>query len=77
MSDPDYRIVEFDKLNLLGKAVFIGGQVVRVAGQLLEVVVERTADLIGDAEKAFREATDDRVEDATIVDELPGKPEKD
>lgn len=71
MADPERRIVEFDRLNLLGKAVYVTGNVSRLVGQLLDFVVDRTAGLIGDAEEAFREALDDTVEDATILEEQP------
>ena len=69
MTDPERRIVEFDRLNWLGKAVFVTGNVARVVGGLLDFVVDRTAGIIGDAERAFREALDDSVEDAKILDE--------
>ncbi len=72
MTDPERRIVEFDRLNWLGKAVFVTGNVARVVGGILEFVVERTADLIGEAERAFHEALDDSVEDAKILDEQAG-----
>lgn len=68
MTDPDNRIVEYERLNLLGKAVYVGGQVARSLGLVIEAVVERTADIIGDAERAFREALDG-VEDAKILEE--------
>lgn len=73
MSDGERRIVEFDRLNWLGKAVFITGNMARLVGGVLDTVVNRTADLIGEAEKAFREALDDAVEDAHILDERDSK----
>lgn len=72
MTDPERRIVEFDRLNLLGKAVYVTGNVTRVVGGILDFVVDRAADLIGEAERAFREALDDTVEDAKILDEAAG-----
>lgn len=72
MTDPERRIVEFERLNWLGKAVFVTGNVARVFGGILDFVVERTADIIGEAERVFHEALDDSVEDAKILDEEPG-----
>jgi hypothetical protein len=72
MTDPERRIVEFERLNWLGKAVYVTGNVSRLVEGLLDFVVDRTASLIGDAERAFREALDDTVEDAKILDEESG-----
>ena len=69
MPDPVNRVVEFDKLNLLGKAVFITGSTFRVIGRVLETVVEIVSGLAGEAEKAFREGLDSDIQDATILEE--------
>lgn len=71
MPDPERRIVEFDGLNWLGKAVWLGGQVTHAVAWLLEAAVERAGEIVGDAERAFREALDDSVEDAHILEERP------
>lgn len=76
MSDDDRRIVEFDGLNWLGKAVWMGGQVAHAVAWLVEAAVERTGSLIGEAERAFREAMDDEVEDARILEERPREPDE-
>lgn len=69
MSDSDDRLVEFERLNVLGKAVFLGGAAVRLAAGAIEGTVKRAADIYLDAEKAFREGSDPNVEDAKIIEE--------
>lgn len=69
MPDPDRRIVEFDGLNWLGKAVFVGGQLAHAVVWLVDAAVERTSGILGEAERAFRDALEDDVEDAHILDE--------
>lgn len=63
------RLVEFDRLNLLGKAVYAGGAAVRIAANAIEAAIDRTADVLADAERAFRQGMDDNIDDATILDE--------
>jgi len=74
MSDRDQREVDFDRLNLLGKAVFITGTAVRIMGTVFESVVETVSGIAHEAEKAFRSGLDQNVDDAKILDEQT-KPE--
>lgn len=69
MSEPDRRIVEFERLNLLGKAFFLGGAAIRLAANAIDAVLEKTADVVADAERAFREGLDPNIEDAKILEE--------
>lgn len=72
MNDPDERrIVRFEDLNLLGKAVFLTGAAVRTTATLLDRAVDRAADLYLEAEEAFKRELDDSIEEATILDERP------
>lgn len=71
MPEPERRIVEFDGLNWLGRAVWLGGQVTHAVVWLVEAAVERAGAIVGEAERAFREAADDSVEDARILEEHP------
>lgn len=68
MSDSK-RLVEFDRLNLLGKAVFLGGSAVKLAAHAIDTAVRRAADVYVDAEKAFRQELDTDIEDAKILRE--------
>ncbi len=70
MPDSEKRIVEFERLNPLGKAVFLGGAMARLLGQSIEFVLERTVDLVVEAENAFREGLDPNIEDAKILEEF-------
>lgn len=65
----DDRLVEFERLNLLGKAVYLGGTAVRLAAGAIDASVRRAADIYVDAEKAFRQGRDPNVDDAKIIDE--------
>jgi hypothetical protein len=71
MDQQDNRIVEFDRLNLLGKAVFLSGAAARFAADLLEKAVDRAADVVTEAERAFRQGRDPNVDDAKILEERP------
>ena len=63
------RIVEFERLNLLGKAVFLSGAAVRLAAGLIESAIDQAATLVSDVERAYRQGQDPNVEDARILDE--------
>lgn len=70
MPDPDeHRIVRFSDLNVLGKAVFLTGAAVRTTAALIDVALEKTIDLIEDAERAYFDGRDPNIEDATILKE--------
>lgn len=69
MAEPQQRIVEFDRLNLLGKAFFLGGAAVRLTANLIDTVIDRAAGVVAEAERAFREGQDPNVEDAKILEE--------
>ena len=69
MNEPNERLIEYDRLNLLGKAVFFGGTAVRVAADLIDTAVSRAADIYVEAEKAFKQGYNSNVEDANIIEE--------
>jgi len=69
MSSRPEREVEFDRLNLLGKVVFVTGTTVRVIGSVIDSVVETVSGVAQEAEKAFKEGMDPNIDEATIVDE--------
>lgn len=72
MSKKPERVIEFDRLNLLGKAVYTGGAVIRFAANAIETAVDRAAEVYVEAERAFREGADPNVDDAHIIEEHPG-----
>ena len=70
MPDPqDRRMIEFEHLNLLGKAVFLTGAAVHVTAQLIDQALEKAVDLTLEAERAFIEGRDATIEDAKVLGE--------
>ncbi|MFT5515779.1 MAG: hypothetical protein ACI80V_001907 [Rhodothermales bacterium] len=65
--------IEFDRLNLVGKAVYVTGQVARVATVIVETVVDGAAALIAETERAFRDGLEPGVEEAKILEEFEEK----
>lgn len=63
------RVVEYERFNLFGKVVFLGGSAVRFAADAIDTAVRRAADVYVDTEKAFRQGLDADIEDAKILDE--------
>jgi hypothetical protein len=68
MSD-ERRIVEFERLNPLGKLVFVAGAATNLAARAIERGIDAAADIAASAEQAFREGYGDGIEDARILDE--------
>ena len=69
-SDDDHNIIKFDDLNLLGKLVYVSGVLTRTASGIVQTAVDATAEIITEAEKAFKEGLDPNVEDAKIIEEI-------
>ena len=69
MEDREDRIVRFDQLNPLGKAVFLTGTAVRVTAGLIDLTLRKAADVAADAERAFKQGLDANVEEAKILGE--------
>lgn len=70
MSDNENRpLVEFERLNLLGKAAFLGGSAVRLAASLIDSAVYHAAGVYVEAERAFKQGRDPNIEDAKVIDE--------
>jgi hypothetical protein len=76
MNQPKKRI-DFDRLNLFGKAIYVGGATFRFIAEGIDAVVNRTVDVYLDTEKAFKQGLDPNIEDAKILDEQTGHPESD
>lgn len=69
MEESRDRIIEFERLNLLGKALFVSGAAARVTAGLLEKAVDRAADIVTDSERAFRQGRDANIDDAKVLEE--------
>lgn len=69
MPEPDDRLVEFNRLNPVGKAVFIAGSAFKTLGAIVDFTVGAVGTVWTEAEKAFRDEVEDGVEDAKIIRE--------
>lgn len=69
MNQPERRIERFEDLTLLGKTVFLGGAAARLTANLIDRLIDRTAGIVVEAEKAFKQGLDPNVEDAKVLDE--------
>ena len=66
------RIVEFDRLNTLGKLTCLGGFAARLAARTLHAAARRAATICTDSAKAFREGKDPNIDEARIIGEEQG-----
>lgn len=71
-SPSEERIVEFDRLNTLGKLTCLGGFAARLAAGTLHAAARRAATLCTDSAKAFREGKDPNIDEARIIGEEQG-----
>lgn len=70
MSDEfEDKIIRFERLNLLGKTVFLAGATVKFTANLIDSALDRTARIVAEAEKAFQEGKDPNIDDAIILEE--------
>lgn len=68
-SSEEQRIVEFERLNLLGKFVYLAGAAVHTSAHAIDVALDRAVDLVLEAERAFKEGRDNTIEDAKVLKE--------
>ena len=73
MSEPDRRMVEFDRLNPVGKVVFVAGTAFKTLGALVDFTVGAIGKVWDEAERAFDQGRSDAVEDAKIIEEQERK----
>jgi len=73
MSDPEHREVEFERLNPIGKAIYLTGSAVRLASDVLEFSLRTAGTVLTEAERAFHEGmsedVDEDVSDARVLSE--------
>ncbi len=73
MSEPEprseERLVEFERLNTLGKLACLGGFAARFAAGTLHAAARRAVNIYADSAKAFREGRDPNIDDARITGE--------
>lgn len=73
MSQPPRRIVEWDRLNTLGKAVYVAGSAIEVATSVVSAAVGAIGVIWDEAERAFRDEARPDVDDARIIEESDRK----
>ena len=76
-SDKNNKLVEFDRLNSVGKVVFLAGTVYKAAEQIADYTLSSLSAVWDEAEKAFTDGLSDAVDDAVIIDETPRGPSND
>ena len=69
MSKEENKIVEFDRLNALGKAIFVAGTAFNTIGTLFDYTVNAIGNVWTLAENAFLEGSSEEIDDAVILDE--------
>ena len=69
MSKDENKIVEFARLNTLGKAIFVAGTAFNTIGTLIDYTVNAIGDVWTLAENAFLEGSSEEIDDAVILDE--------
>ena len=73
-TEDDDKIIQFENLNLLGKAVFISGMLTRAATRVVETAIKASAEIVAETEKAFKQGLDPNIEDARIIEEREEPP---
>ncbi len=63
------KIIRYEDLNALGKTVYVAGAFARLSAGLIDAVLDRTARVLAEAERAFREGRAGDVEDAKVLEE--------
>ncbi len=69
--DSPRRRVNINKLNWLGKSVFVGGAVMRLTANLIDATADRVNKIAADSKRAFDRELDPNLEDARILEEYP------
>jgi hypothetical protein len=62
-------IARFEQASLAGKAALLGGSAVRFTAGLIDKTLDRAADTVAEAERAFKRELDPTMEDAKILEE--------
>jgi hypothetical protein len=70
-SPPPRRRVNLSDLNWLGKSVFVGGAVLRLAANAAEATAGRVQRIAQRSKAAFERELDPNIEDARVLEEYP------
>lgn len=65
----DRPVRRTERLNTLGRAAVLGGGAIRLAANAIDSVIQHAADIVVDAERAFKQGLDPNIEDAKVLEE--------
>jgi hypothetical protein len=68
--DEKRPLVEFERLNWLGKAVYLGGAATHLASRAIEIGIDKASTVWVVTERAFRDGLGDGIEDARVIEEV-------
>lgn len=66
---PTERRVEPDDLNWFGKTVYLGGTVLRLTANLVDVTAQRISKIAAESKEAFDRELDPNIDDARVIEE--------
>lgn len=66
MSKPERQI---EHLNALGRVVWFSGAAARFTAEAVDHLIDRSAEVLAEAEHAFKQGLDPNVEEAKILEE--------
>lgn len=69
------RRVNLHDLNWLGKTVFVGGALMRVAANAIDATADRVTTIAAQSREAFDQERDPNIEDACVLEEYPDRTE--
>jgi hypothetical protein len=72
-TDPDKRPLRLENPTLLAKVVGLGSVAAKLVGSGVDLVLNTVADIVVDAEKAFKDGMDPNIDDAKILEEREKK----
>lgn len=70
------RRVNLHDLNWLGKTVFVGGAVMRMAANAIDATADRVTTIAAQSRQAFDRELDPNIEDARVLEEYPDRPDE-
>lgn len=69
------RRVNLHDLNWLGKTVFVGGALMRVAANAIDATADHVTSIAAQSRQAFDRELDPNIEDARVLEEYPERPD--
>ena len=76
-NESDKRPLRLENPTVLGKVVGLGSVAAKLVGSGVDLLLNTVADIVVDAEKAFKDGMDPNIDDAKIIDEREKKSKRD